>query len=132
MQRLLGLHALGRVGGLAASASSPLRLEVVDEPLERVLAAVEDEVVGELALLVGDLAVGRDVVRVDHREVEPGLDAVVQEDRVEDRARAGGETPKETLETPSEVFTPGSSALIAADALDRLDRGRASTPRRRW
>ena len=27
-------------------------------------------------------------------------------------ARAGGETPKETLETPSEVFTPGSSALI--------------------
>ncbi len=27
-------------------------------------------------------------------------------------ARAGGETPKETLETPSEVFTPGISALI--------------------
>src|SRR5215207_2029599 len=26
-------------------------------------------------------------------------------------AWAGGETPKETLETPSEVFTPGSSAL---------------------
>ncbi len=31
--------------------------------------------------------VGRDVVRVDHREVEPGLDAVVEEDRVEHRAR---------------------------------------------
>ncbi len=27
-------------------------------------------------------------------------------------ARAGGETPKETLETPSEVFTSGISALI--------------------
>src|SRR5215211_2988739 len=27
-------------------------------------------------------------------------------------ARAGGETPKETFETPSEVFTPGSSALM--------------------
>ena len=29
-------------------------------------------------------------------------------------ARAPGETPKETFETPSEVFTPGISALIAA------------------
>ena len=27
-------------------------------------------------------------------------------------ARAGGETPKETLETPSEVFTPGSPDLM--------------------
>ena len=69
------------VGSAAsASASGALGLEVLDEALERVLAAVEDEVVGELALLLGDLAVRRDVVRVDHREVEPGLDAVVQED----------------------------------------------------
>src|SRR3712207_8481716 len=47
--------------------------------LQRVLAAVEDEVVGEGALLLHDLAVGRDVVGVDHREVQAGLDAVVQE-----------------------------------------------------
>ena len=84
---------------------------MLDEALERVLAAVEDEVVGELALLLGDLAVGRDVVRVDHRQVEPGLDAVVQEDRVQDRARAAATTPKETFETPSDVLTPGSSSL---------------------
>ena len=71
-----------------SSATSPCGLEVRDEELERVLAAVEDEVVGELALGLADLAVGRDVVRVDHREVQAGLDAVVQEDRVEDRARA--------------------------------------------
>ncbi len=83
-----------------------------DEPLEGVLAAVEDEVVRELALEVRDLAVRRDVVRVDHREVEPGLHAVVEEDGVQHRARAGGETPNETFETPSEVFTPGSSRLI--------------------
>ena len=84
VQRLLGLHAGGRVGGLGRLLG--LALEVGDEALERVLAAVEDEVVGELALVVGDLGVRRDVVRVDHREVEPGLHAVVQEDGVQDRA----------------------------------------------
>ena len=39
-------------------------------------------------------------------------------------ARAGGETPNETLETPSEVLTPGHLGLDPADALDRLDRRR--------
>ena len=38
--------------------------------------------------------------------------------------RAGSPTPNETLETPSEVSTPGSCLLDQADALDRLDRGR--------
>ena len=38
--------------------------------------------------------------------------------------RAGSPMPKETLETPSEVLTPGSSCLDRADALDRLDGGR--------
>ncbi len=49
VQRLLGLHARGRVrrlGGLLRAH----RLEVVDEALQRVLAAVEDEVVGQRAL----------------------------------------------------------------------------------
>ena len=55
VQRLLGLHALGRVGGLVLVLLA-LRLEVGDEALERVLAAVEDEVVGQLALVLGDLA----------------------------------------------------------------------------
>ena len=86
VQGLLGLHALGRVGGLGLGLLA-LGLEVGDEALQRVLAPVEDEVVGQLALLVGDLAVGGDVVGVDHRQVEPGLDAVMQEDRVEHGAR---------------------------------------------
>ena len=89
MKRLLGLHPLGRVGGALRVLLLALGLEVPDEALERVLAAVEHEVVRQLALVLGDLAVRRDVVRVDHREVEPGLDAVVQEHRVEHRARAG-------------------------------------------
>ncbi len=73
VKRLLGLHPLGGVGGALRVVLLALGLEVADEALERVLAAVEDEVVGQLALLLGDLAVRRDVVRVDHREVEARL-----------------------------------------------------------
>ena len=47
-------------------------------------------------------------------------------------ARAAGETPKETLETPSEVFTPGSSALIRRMPSIVSTGAAASTPRRRW
>jgi hypothetical protein len=54
VQGLLGLHALGRVGGVLLLGLA-LRLEVVDEALQRVLAPVEDEVVGQLALGLRDL-----------------------------------------------------------------------------
>ena len=84
---LLGLHALGGVGLVGGLLGRPLGLEVRDEALERVLAAVEHQVVGELALGLGNLGVGRDVVGIDHREVQTGLDAVVQEHAVERAAR---------------------------------------------
>ena len=89
VERLLGLHPLGGIGGALGDVVLALGLEVRDEALERVLAAVEHEVVGELALLVRDLRIGRDVLRVDHRQVEPGLHGVVQEHGVEHRARHG-------------------------------------------
>src|SRR3954447_370741 len=118
-------RALGPQGGMKPSSASRrgVGLEVGDEALERVVAAAEDQVVGELALLGGDLAVGRDVVRVDHRQVQPGLDAVVQEDGVEDGAGAGGGAERDVRDAQR-----GPDArqrlLDAADALDRLDRGR--------
>ena len=59
-----------------------------------------------------DLRVRRDVVRVDHRQVETGLDAVVQEHAVERRSGRAARRRSETLQTPSEVLTPGISALI--------------------
>ena len=124
------MPAVGSAGFLLGRLA--LRLEVLDEALRRVLAAVEDEVVGELALSSRDLRVGRDVLRVDHREVESGLDAVVQEDASSSTSRAALPKPKETFETPSEVCTPGSSALIAripsivsiADGLELVGAGR--------
>ena len=53
MERLLGLHVGGRVVGLGRVVFA-LLLEVADEPLQGVLAAVEDEVVRQLALPLGD------------------------------------------------------------------------------
>ena len=67
MERLFRLHSFGRVGLLGFGVFAAARFEVVDEQLERVLAAVEDEIIGQRALFVGDLAVRGDVVRVDHR-----------------------------------------------------------------
>ena len=122
VQRLLGLHARGRRLDLLLGLLA-LGLEVGDEALERVLAAVPDEVVGELALVVGDLAVRRDVVRVDHREVQAGLDAVVQEDRVEDRA-GGLRDAEGDVRDAERGLDAGDVGLDAADALDRLDGAR--------
>jgi hypothetical protein len=120
VQRLLGLHPGGRVGDLGLLARGALRLVVGDEALERVLAPVEDQVVGERALLLVDLAVGRDVVRVDHREVQAGLDAVVQEDRVQHRA--GGHADAEgDVGDAERGLHAGQLGLDQPDALDRLD-----------
>ena len=80
MEGLFGLHALGGIDAGVLLGRLSLLLEVRDEELERILAAVEHEVVGELALVLADLPVGGDVVGVDHRQVEPGVDAVMQED----------------------------------------------------
>ncbi len=121
VEGLLGLHAGGRVGRLGGLLR--LALVVGDEALQRVVAAVEDEVVGELALLLGDLRVRRDVVRVDHREIEPGLDAVVQEDGVEDRSRLKADAEAHVGDAEARLDAR-ELLLDRADALDRLDRRR--------
>ena len=92
-----------------------------DEALERVLAPVEHEVVGELALLLGDLRVGGDVVGVDHRQVEAGLDAVMQEHAVEGPARRQSDAEADVGDAERGLHA-GDLGLDAADPLDRLDR----------
>ena len=75
MDALLGvILAVG--SALSASSASPAivpRLEVLDEALQRVGPMVEDQVVGQLALVGEISAYGRDVRRVDDRRVQPGL-----------------------------------------------------------
>ena len=53
---------------------------------DRVLAAPEDQVLGQPFLVRGDRGVARQLLGVDDRQVEPGLNAQVEEDRVEDLA----------------------------------------------
>ena len=59
-----------------------------------------------------DLGVGRDVVGVDHRQVEPRLHAVVEEDRVEHRARAPARRRRTRSTRRARSSRPGSSALM--------------------
>ncbi len=120
VQGLLGLHVRGRVG-LGLCLGGALGLEVGDEALERVLAAVEHQVVGELALLLRDLAVRRDVVGVDHRQVEPRLHAVVQEHAVERAAGRHADAEADVGDAEGGLDTR-DVLLDLADPLDRLDR----------
>ena len=88
VERLLGLHALGGVG---ARPPPPPRPSDSKWPMKRSSASsrrLKTRSSASSRSFSRDLRVGRDVVRVDHRQVEPGLHAVVEEDRVEHRARA--------------------------------------------
>ena len=71
----------------SAGRSMPLSpgvpLGELEQPLGRVRAAVEDDVLDALAELRLDLVVDRQRAGVDDRHVEPGPDRVVQEDRVD-------------------------------------------------
>ena len=80
--------------------------------------AVVDEVEADLALLLGDLVERHDAGRVHDGRVEPGLDALVQEHRVEDVAgrRLQAEATRSTRRAT--VDTPGQLGLDAADGLD--------------
>jgi hypothetical protein len=123
VERLLGLHVGGRVHPRLLLLLA-LLLEVADEALERVLAPVEHQVVGELALLLSDLAVRGDVVRVDHREVETRLHAVVEEHRVERRA-ADRRHAEAHVRDAKRGLHARDLRLDAADALDGLHGARA-------
>ncbi|CAB5035566.1 unannotated protein [freshwater metagenome] len=121
VERLFGLHSFGRVRLLCLRVLATTRFKVVDEKFERVFAAVEDEIIGQGAFLVGDLAVRGDVVGVDHRQVEAGVNAMVEEDRVEYGAGAGGDAERDVRDS-KRGLDAGDLSFDPADAFDRLDR----------
>src|SRR2546430_9852410 len=63
------------------------RSEVLDQPRQRIVAARQHQALGELARLGGDFVPGKDVARVDDGRIQPRLQAVCQEHRVEDGPR---------------------------------------------
>ena len=78
-------HARHRVGA-AGVGRFRAAFEVLDVVLEGVRVAGEDQVFGQVALFRRDLGEGQDVRGVDDRQIESRLDAVVEEDGVEDPA----------------------------------------------
>ena len=58
-------------------------LEEVDEPGQGVLAAIQDQIVGERALFLVDFRIGRDVERIHDGHVQACLHRVVEEHRVQ-------------------------------------------------
>ncbi|MNY16118.1 hypothetical protein D3C86_1493660 [compost metagenome] len=119
MDLLFGGHAGGGILGRSPALGLGLMgLEVVDEPGESVLPAVEDHVLGELALLGGDLGDGRDMAGVDDGQVQAGLHAVVEEDRVQDGPGMGSQAERDVADA-QDGQDAGKLALDRADALDR-------------
>ena len=84
------------------------------------LAPVVDQVEAHPPLLLGDLVEGHDAGRVDDGRVEPGLDALVEVDRVEDVA-GGRREPEGHVRQAEDGGHAGQLGLDELDALDGLD-----------
>src|SRR5262249_227438 len=96
--------------------------EVRREGGDWVLAAPPDQVLGELALLFRDLRIALELLGVDARHVEAGLDAVVEEDRVQELAAGRRETERDVRDA-EDGLAARQLLLDEADAFDRLDAG---------
>ena len=94
--------------------------EVGDDPLQRGLLAAEEHSLGELALVLGDPGIALQLLRVHQRKVEPGLHAVVQEDRVHHLAAGGGQSEGDVGDA-QHGLAGRQGGLDRPDRLDGLD-----------
>ncbi len=111
-----------RVDALAAGPALCARvLEMFDEARQRVGTTIEDEIVAHLPHLGFDLEVRHDLFGMDERAVEAGLHAVVEEYRVEHRARVGAQAER-NVRDPQRRQRSGQLAFDRANAFDRRHR----------
>ncbi len=128
VQALVRRHA-GERGLLLRRGDDVGVLEVVDAALERVRAAVEDQVVGQLPLRLGDLVDRAHVRRVHDRDVEPGVDGVMQEHGVQDGPRRRVEPERDVRDAqhrphPRQETVVGSVTQQCRHVAHRPDIGR--------
>ncbi len=97
------------------------RLEMLDESLQCVGPAIEHQIIRQRALVARNLGVRLHVRRVHDRHVEPGLDAVMQEHRVQHGARRRRETEAHVRDAQTGEDA-GQLALDETNSFDRLDR----------
>ena len=113
-------------GAVGARGGGVHTLEHVEEHLQGVVrdvpvgvapAAVVDEVEGDLALVLGDPRHREDLGRVHDRRVEPRLDGLVQEHRVEHDPGGGVEAEGDVRDAERGLHL----RVAALDLADRLD-----------
>ena len=89
----------------------------LDQPVGRVVAAVEEHVLDQLEQVGLDVLVDRELAGVDDAHVEPGADRVEQERRVHRLADASlPRNEKDRFEMPPLVRAPGQRSLISGSA----------------
>ncbi len=98
MQALFGGHAFGGIG-FARIGGFVFAFEKFDITLERVGAAVEDQVFGAFPFFGGDFGIRFDLGGVDDGHIQPGFDAVVEHDRVQGGAGGGREAKRQVRNT---------------------------------
>ena len=119
LERQLGARLRAGPGGPAA--------EVGGERLDRLVAGLdvpdrqEDQRLGQLPLLGRDVGVARQLLGVDDGRVEPGLGAVVEEDRVEHLAAGVGQAEADVRDAEDRLG-------VREQLLDRRARPRSSAP----
>ena len=96
-----------------------LRLEVVGERRDGILAPVVEEVLGQALFLVRDRRVSDDLLGVDDGEVEPRARRMVEKHRVEDLAPRLGKAEADVGD-PEDRLRLRERRLDQADPLDRL------------
>src|SRR6185295_7310256 len=95
--------------------------EVGGEGGDWIISVIPQEVLGEAALLFGNRRVALQLLRVDYRQIEPGLCAMIEKDRVEHFPSRFGQTKGHVADAKN-GFDVRNLLFDQANAFDGFDR----------
>ena len=121
MQALFRGHALGRVDRGVFGQFRRDMFKMLDKTLQRIRAAVEDQIFGELFLTSGDVSIRCDMRRINNGHIQAGLYAVIQHDRIQHRAGLRRQTKGKIRDAQRSQHTR-QILLDKADSLHGLNR----------
>ena len=101
--------------------SRPFRLEMRDQPGQRVVPARQHQILGQLSRLRGDLVPGQHFAWIDDGRVEPGFQTMGEEDRIENGPRRFGQAEAD-VGNAQDRHGAGELFLDLRDSSDGLDR----------
>ena len=121
MQALLSGHAFGGIGRACLFRWGDIFI-VFDVTLQRVRAAVEDQVFGQILFFLWNIGISGDMRGIDNCHVQPSLDAVIQHDRVQNRSCVRRET-KRKITYAERSHDAGQVLFDETNPFDGFDRG---------